>query len=682
MTQQYQRFRKADSDIIEEVGVRIASISARNGDSSYYVCLQDIQDVFPDAQRFKLDGHPILFLQDRDGNRIEPPRIAFYPDKVLDVITGVPQYSNSNSNIVLTLPFLEKSTNLTSQDLPLSLSNTAPPSFESSLTPHNIGQTEIFNSEKSIELPQKIDKQGDGTSGLQQMLQLQSEMLKVQFEMLKLQQETKKKDDEMLKLQYQSPYRCAILQKHVSAALAQNFELHEHPVPRLFIILPDDTDKWDPRNVLGKKFRLHFLCECGDHTASASDRNQSQIHITQHYGYGVRSSIEFFRKYGKYMVILLQWLKLEMPMTASLMPTSYLDAGINYSLDYMKALANEYSALKNINAVDDYVALELEGADLRQLGTFLQTKNGENKLGSLYRVTSETGHAKWVCFDHYLSMYRDEEQIAFEKAMELNGGGEYDLQIGKVTITLKSRTAAKEFYDALANVERIYELDITFRWNWTTADLEALREVLRGSSISILQLELGEFQESNIWKFFSSSTRYQILSRIIGLPILGAVHIILPPKSIEFSTLRLERSPNLHKLSIELRSRRIEPSELRVLVNALKTDTVLTTLDMRNSSIGNEGALALSEALKSNTNLTTLNLSSNSMGKEGAFALSEALMTNTTLTILHLSSNAIGEEGAHSLSEALKTNVTLTFLNLHYNSIGNGGALALSEALK
>ncbi|KAI8602835.1 hypothetical protein EDD21DRAFT_413601, partial [Dissophora ornata] len=55
---------------------------------------------------------------------------------------------------------------------------------------------------------------------------------------------------------------------------------------------------------------------------------------------------------------------------------------------------------------------------------------------------------------------------------------------------------------------------------------------------------------------------------------------------------------------------------------ALKTNTTLTTLNLRYNSIGNEGALALLEALKTNTTLTTLDLRINSIGKEGVLALS------------------------------------------------------------
>ncbi|KAF9079369.1 hypothetical protein BGX27_006521, partial [Mortierella sp. AM989] len=90
-----------------------------------------------------------------------------------------------------------------------------------------------------------------------EMLALQQEMHILQQEMHILQLEAKEKDDKMLKLQQQIDEkqdlaldRLAILQKNAQAILVQNFELHEYPIPRFFIILPVDQTKWNPTKVL------------------------------------------------------------------------------------------------------------------------------------------------------------------------------------------------------------------------------------------------------------------------------------------------------------------------------------------------------------------------------------------------------------------------------------------------
>ncbi|KAG0050367.1 hypothetical protein BGZ90_007077, partial [Linnemannia elongata] len=96
------------------------------------------------------------------------------------------------------------------------------------------------------------------------------------------------------------------------------------------------------------------------------------------------------------------------------------------------------------------------------------------------------------------------------------------------------------------------------------------------------------------------------------------------------------------------------------VVLSVTANSNLTTLDLRDNSIGPNGGQALSEALKNNSTLTTLDLGINSIGEHGTQALSEALKTNSTLTTLKLRRNSIGENGAQALSEALKTNSTLT----------------------
>ena len=114
---------------------------------------------------------------------------------------------------------------------------------------------------------------------------------------------------------------------------------------------------------------------------------------------------------------------------------------------------------------------------------------------------------------------------------------------------------------------------------------------------------------------------------------------------------------------------------------ALAANTSLTTLDLSQNSIGDEGATSLSQALALNTSLTTLTLSQNSIGAEGATTLSEALAVKTSLTTLHLSWNSIGAEGATSLFQALAVNTSLTTLTLSHNSIGAEGATSFSQAL-
>lgn len=133
--------------------------------------------------------------------------------------------------------------------------------------------------------------------------------------------------------------------------------------------------------------------------------------------------------------------------------------------------------------------------------------------------------------------------------------------------------------------------------------------------------------------------------------------------------------------SFELLSGKIEDSGAEVLSQVLKTNKTLTSLTLVDNGIGKDGAVALSQALATNRTLTYLHSRHNKIGDAGAEALSQDLTTNTTLTSLGLRSANIGYAGAIALSQALTRNKTLTSLDLRSNSIGNAGAEALSQAL-
>ncbi|ORZ15526.1 hypothetical protein BCR41DRAFT_406194 [Lobosporangium transversale] len=611
---------------------------------------------------------------------------------------------------------MKKSVHLASQDLLQSLSALVQ-SFRSSLTAHRNTQTEMAKSEleQIKELQLHVKERNDGLLEVQSeihKLQLKAKendkVLKLQLEVLQLRQESKEKDEKstcllcqtldkpaiIQKHTNQTPNRVAILQKHAKSILAQNFEIY-------------DT-KWDPTNVLRNKIRLHFLCESGEYTVEANKSIQTPIHITNHEEYEIRNSTEFFRKYGKHMVILLEWLKLKMLSPTSLIPPPHLtDAAIDKSLEYMQVLSIEYPVLSSINIVDDYEALE--GTDLQQLSTFLQIDGKDKQLGDMYRTTTATGHAKWVCFDHYRLTYKEKEQKELENVIEANGD-EYDKHLGKVVIELGSGSPVKKLCNALADARCDYELNITSIWSWSEADLVALENTLKVPNVSILRLELAWFQERSRGNAVSTSAPYEILVRIMELSNMRMIRIALMSNLIELSRLQPKSLSHLHELSLVLRPRGLETNDFRTLADSLKTNTTVTTLDLWDNSIGNEGAFALSKALKINKALTTLDLALNSIEKEGVLAmsgalkinealttlslrgnpvedggalvLSEALRINTTLTTLDLENASIKKEGALALPTALKVNTTLISLNLNSNPIGKGGVLALSEALK
>ncbi|KAF8925261.1 hypothetical protein BGZ47_003403, partial [Haplosporangium gracile] len=520
----------------------------------------------------------------------------------------------------------------------------------------------------------------------------------------------------VLQLSEEMKARLILIQTKTEAILNQQLELVEYPIPRLFIVLPEELTKYDPGNWFRTKFRLHFICECGKHTEPSNSKVPHHLHLAKHEGYLIREPTAFFEKYGPFLLLMLELIKFGtsvaghvVPTLASLKGVELVDgvkqtvesvtAKINYSLECIdsqlgKAQASlpgdfvdaEPRAAMTQQGLANYLSdVEgLEGVELRQLGSFLKTSEEENLLGNLYRMTTSDGHVKWVCRDHYRTGYQEKHVQKLRDMVKL-AQGEFDEQLGKITITLRSSFAAAEFYSAVIKAKGVLELVAELRWECARNDLEALHDALKKSRVPVLRLDLGQFGTSLGRSTFSKmipTSRFKPLYRIIELRSMKTIHVVLPRDFVMLSDFHPKRPSHRPQLSFKLVPGPFGAKELEPMAEALKTNSTLTTLDLQDSKIGSYEAQALSEALKTNSTLTTLNLQGNSIGHTGAQALSEALKTNSTLTNLNLSNNSIGDTGAQALSEALKTNSTLTTVNLQGNSIGDNGAQALAETLK
>ena len=130
----------------------------------------------------------------------------------------------------------------------------------------------------------------------------------------------------------------------------------------------------------------------------------------------------------------------------------------------------------------------------------------------------------------------------------------------------------------------------------------------------------------------------------------------------------IRRCPNIKKLSLPLthstnrfdfiKPFRVFPKQWHIFFKALKTNSVLQTLDLSKTGLSSE-ANYLADALMINSTLKELNLNYNQLGPQGAKHLAEALKTNSALQTLSLRGNELGADGTKHLSQAIKTNSTL-----------------------
>ncbi|KAF9274048.1 hypothetical protein BGZ68_000966, partial [Mortierella alpina] len=374
----------------------------------------------------------------------------------------------------------------------------------------------------------------------------------------------------VLNLQKQMNDRLILIQSKTEAILTQQLELAEYPIPRLFIVLPEEPVKYDPANWFRTKFRLHFICECGKHTEAKGNKIKHHLHLAKHEGYLVREPTVFFQKFGPFLLLMLELIKFGtavagyvVPALATLQAIELVDsikqsvelitAKIDLSLECIgRQLTKVQSTLPNDSVDGEYqtnmTAQDLnnylnnveglEGVELRQLASFLKTSD-ENILGNLYRMTTSDGHVKWVCHDHYRASYREKQVEKLREVVKL-AGGEFDEQLGRIKIVLTSSIGASEFYTAVSKAKGVLELDIDLRWECSKSDLDALEDALKNSRTSIL--------------------------------------------------------------------------------SALKINSILTSLNLWNNKIGDSAGQALAKALKVNKTLTTLNLEYNEIGASGGQA--------------------------------------------------------------
>ncbi|KAG0196006.1 hypothetical protein BGX33_002243, partial [Mortierella sp. NVP41] len=283
-------------------------------------------------------------------------------------------------------------------------------------------QEEIKQLQKAFDAKQEEMSQLQKASDTKQekMNQLQKQVLEHQEAMEQLQKMSDAKQEEMKQLaldhheemkqmQQRALDQLSVLQSRVQAVLTQTYELHEYPIPRLFVVLPQYPSGWDTVNPLSKKFRLYFLCECGEHTKSISSKTgiPHHIHLAKHEGYEIARPAEFFQQYGPYVLTILKMLKFGVTVAGVAMPAfsqlispdvlgqtidglkqlqDTIVPGVDQIINWMdKVSVDDGDGVEGVTGqVDNKEALE--GADLRKLDTFLKDKDGNKVLGNLYRT--------------------------------------------------------------------------------------------------------------------------------------------------------------------------------------------------------------------------------------------------------------------------------------------------------
>jgi len=161
-----------------------------------------------------------------------------------------------------------------------------------------------------------------------------------------------------------------------------------------------------------------------------------------------------------------------------------------------------------------------------------------------------------------------------------------------------------------------------------------------------------------------------------------AEHTGYMPNELLFETL-VSNSPKITCLNVERRN--LDSETMGAIMSCLLTNTVVTELKIaRNCSFWSEQpddfGMALAQVLKGNKSITKVDIKNNDIHEDAIAALMDAMKTNTTVTWLDMSDNFSRGKG-EAIAEMVKANKTLTYLNLNVNQLTDEDSQALLAAL-
>lgn len=110
--------------------------------------------------------------------------------------------------------------------------------------------------------------------------------------------------------------------------------------------------------------------------------------------------------------------------------------------------------------------------------------------------------------------------------------------------------------------------------------------------------------------------------------------------------------------------------------------SAVSTLDVGDCGLGDEGATQIARLLESNNMITDINISANQITRNGWRAIAESLKKNTKLRALSLDYNQITDEDLAVLADGFRHCTNLRSVDLEANRIGDEGGRILLDVLR
>ena len=131
----------------------------------------------------------------------------------------------------------------------------------------------------------------------------------------------------------------------------------------------------------------------------------------------------------------------------------------------------------------------LQGAELRELETYLELCDSKRSLGNLHRIVTTDGHVRWVCLEHYDKISFNNEMNQYITQLE-DMGGKFNRKTKEAIVTQVNVTGrhVRMLREALKKGFNIAKL-IFYECSFSEGDLDKLLEiVINRSSIRCLSM--------------------------------------------------------------------------------------------------------------------------------------------------------------------------------------------------
>lgn len=131
---------------------------------------------------------------------------------------------------------------------------------------------------------------------------------------------------------------------------------------------------------------------------------------------------------------------------------------------------------------------------------------------------------------------------------------------------------------------------------------------------------------------------------------------------------------NLLLESLSLRHANLQDNGLIHIVNMLKNNSSIHTVDLYDNFISCKGVAQIVNILRSNKTVRKLNLGRNTFKTEGAIEIAKMLQSNNTLHTVYIHRNGIESNAGTHIADMLKINKGLKKLHMYGNKFGSGSS--------